>query len=351
MNAIVQDDHGAPGTKNHRVVVTQHGGPDVLQVVEEDLPEPQAGEVRVQVLAAGISAYDLMHRRSGSLPGTPSVPYTPGEDIVGLVDKLGEGVSAVERGQGVAGYPRGGGYTEYICLPASELVPVPAGLDPAEAVCLVANYLTAHLMMHQTAGVRSGERILVHGAAGGVGTALLQLGKVAGLEMYGTASEYNHELVSAFGATPIDYRTEDFVERIHSLTGDGVDVVFDPIGGAGQLWRSYRALAKDGRLVWFGVAATSRSGMRVIPFSLLMVGLLKLIPDGRQMPLSPDLSAFAPAHPDWYHETLTEILDLLAAGDIKPVVAERIPLVEAARAHELLERGGYAGKVVLVTSA
>jgi NADPH:quinone reductase-like Zn-dependent oxidoreductase len=351
MKATVQDEYGTPGMKNHRVVVSRHGGPEVLQVVEEDLPEPGAGEVRVKVLAAGISAYDLMFRRSGRLPGTPRVPFTLGEDIVGVVDKLGEDVSTFEPGQTVAGATWsigvGGGYAEFICLPASELVPVPPDVDPAEAVCLVVNYLTAYMAMHRTANVQSGERILVQGAAGGTGTALLELGKLAGLEMYGTASKHNHELVSALGATPIDYRNEDFVERIRSLTGDGVDVVFDPIGGARQLWRSYRALRKDGRLVWFGVAATKKGGLLVIPFTLLTVFLLKLIPDGKQTPLAPDLSE----DNAWYRETLAELLDLLAAGKIKPVVAERIPLDEAARAHELLERGGYAGKVVLVTSA
>jgi NADPH2:quinone reductase len=337
--------------KNHRVVVTRHGGPDVLQVVEEDLPEPQAGEARVKVLAAGISAYDLMFRSSGRLPGTPRVPFTLGEDIVGVVDKLGEGVSALELGQTVAGATFclgvGGGYVEFICLPTSELVPVPSGVDPAQAVCVVVNYLTAHMAMHTSAKVQSGERILVHGAAGGTGSALLELGRLAGLEMYGTASKYNHELVSALGATPIDYRTEDFVERIKSLTGDGVDVVFDPVGGARHVWRSNRALRKGGRLVWYGMAGTKKGGLRVIPFTLLMVALLKLIPDGKQAPLAPDLSK----DNAWYRSTLTELLDLLAAGKINPVVAARIPLAEAARAHELLERGGYAGKVVLVASA
>jgi NADPH2:quinone reductase len=337
--------------KHHRVVVMRHGGPDVLQVVEEDLPDPRAGEVRVKVLAAGVSAYDLMFRRSGSLPGTPRVPFTLGVDVAGVVDKLGEEVATVEPGQMVAGATfclgGGGGYAEFICLPASELVPVPSSVDPAEAVCLVANYLTAHMALHRAANVRSGERILVHGAAGGVGTALLELGKLAGLEMYGTASKYNHELVSALGATPIDYRTEDFCARIRRITGDGVDVVFDPIGGARQLWRSNRALRKGGRLVWFGVAATKKEGLRVIPLTLLMLFLLKLIPDGKQTPLFPDLGK----DNAWYRETLTELLDWLAAGKIKPVVAERIPLAEAARAHELLERGGYAGKVVLVASA
>ena len=180
-----------------------------------------------------------------------------------------------------------------------------------------------------------------------MGSALLELGKLAELEMYGTASKYNHELVSALGATPIDYRNEDFVERIRNLTGDGVDVVFDPVGGARQLWRSHQALAKGGRLVWFGVAATKKDGLRVIPLTLLMVPLLKLYPDGRQMLLTPDLNK----DNAWYRTTLTELLDLLAAGKIKPVVAERIPLAEAPRAHERLERGGYRGKIVLVASA
>jgi NADPH:quinone reductase-like Zn-dependent oxidoreductase len=339
-----------------RVVVAQHGGPEVLQPVQEALPEPRAGEVRVKVLAAGVSAYDLMFRSSGAFPGAPHVPFTLGEDIVGVVDALGEGVSTdasstFEPGEIVA-TPTfclgvGGGYVEYVCLPANELVFVPSGVDPAQAVCLVVNYLTAYMVMHRVAKVRGGERILVHGAAGGVGSALLELGRLAGLEMYGTASKYNHELVTALGATPIDYRTEDFCQRIHDLTGDGVDVVFDPIGGARQLWRSYRALRSDGRLVWFGVAAAKRQGLRVIPFTLLMRTLLALIPDGKQAPLTPDLGK----EPAWYRSTLAELLDLLAAGQIQPVVAARIPLAEAARAHELLERGGYAGKVVLVTSA
>ena len=337
--------------KNHRVVVSRHGEPNVLQMVEEDLPEPQAGEVRLKVLAAGISGYDLMFRRSGTLPGTPRVPFTLGEDVVGVVDKLGEEVSVFDVGQTVAGATfclgLGGGYTEFICLPTSELVPVPSDVDPAKAVCLVANYLTAHMALHRTAHVRSGECVLVQGAAGGVGTALLELGKLAGLEMYGTASKYNHEIVFELGATPIDYNSEDFVERIRSYTGDGVEVVFDPIGGARQLWRSYRAVCKGGRLVWFGVAATKKKGLRVIPLTLLMLFLLKLIPDGKQALTTPDLDK----DNVWYRETLTELLDLLAAGKIKPVVAERIPLAEAARAHELLERGGYAGKVVLITSA
>lgn len=336
---------------NHRIVVSKHGGPEVLHVVEEATPEPGAGQVRLRVEAAGVSAYDLMLRRSGgSIPGTPRIPYTPGEDVVGVVDACGEGILDMAPGERVTAYTLGGGYAEYVCVPANNVVSVPSGIDAAQAVCVIVNYLTAYLAMHETAHVRQGERVLVHGAAGGVGSALLDLGRVAGLEMYGTASKRNHDFVSEHHAVPIDYRSQDFVKRIRDLVGEGVDVVFDPIGGARQILRSYRALSSTGRLVWFGMAAAKKSGARVIPYTLLMLGLLKLVPGRRQAPLMPALGDFIDAHPDWYPKAQTELLDMLQAGELDPVVAERVPLLEAHRAHEILERGGHSGKVVLVTS-
>jgi NADPH2:quinone reductase len=332
--------------RNHRIEVRHHGGPQVLEVVDELVPEPGDGEVRVRVLAAGVSAYDRM-LRAFAFPGFPRVPFTPGLDSVGTVDAVAAGVTGVEPGQRVAAgpYSRGGGYAEYVCVPADDLVPVPDGVDAAEAVCLVTDYVTAHHVLHDTAKARPGERALVHGAAGGVGSALLELGKVAGLETFGTASARNLDLVASLGATPIDYRHDDFVERIRSLTGDGVDVVFDPIGGAVQLWRSYRCLRPGGRLVWFGVAASSRQGLRIIPESLLMRFVLSLVPDGKHAPMASDVGK------QDQRRVLAELLDMLAAGTIRPVVADRAPLVEAARVHELLEHGGHVGKVVLTTTS
>jgi NADPH:quinone reductase-like Zn-dependent oxidoreductase len=268
---------------------------------------------------------------------------------------VGEGVSSVRRGQVVAAgtwtLGVGGGYAEHVCLPEEELVPVPPGVDPAEAVCLVVNYLTAHEHLHGIAGVRSGERVLVHGAAGGVGSAAVELGRLAGLEMYGTASTWHVEVVESLGATPIDYRTEDFVERIRELTGDGVDAVIDPVGGALHLWRSYRVLRRGGQLVWLGSSAVEKQGLRAGPLSILMLFLLRLLPDGRRAPHCPLLPEFAETHPGWYRQTLTDLLASLAAGELAPIVAERVPLAEAARAHERLERGDRVGKLVLVTSA
>jgi NADPH:quinone reductase-like Zn-dependent oxidoreductase len=276
-------------------------------------------------------------------------PYTPGEDVVGVVDKLGAGVSGHELGQRVALWTFGdaGGYSEHICTPADRAVPVPDELDSVDAVALVVNYLTAYVAMHQMARVQGGERILAHGAAGGVGSALVQLGNLGGLEVFGTASAYNHELVRSLGATPIDYRSEDFVARIRDMTGDGVDVVFDVIGGGRQLWRSARALRKGGRLIMLGMASAVQSGMKKIPGSMLVVGLVKLLPNGKEAPMGPGMEKFPKQNMDWYRESLAHFFDLAATGKMKPVIAECFPLAEASRAHGFMESGGYAGKVVL----
>ncbi len=340
--------------RNRRVVVSRHGGPEVLEVVEEPLPVPQPGEVRVRVLAAGVSAFDLIYRRWPHLPGSPALPFALGEDIVGVVDSLGEGDLEFEEGQLVAGATWaggiGGGYADYVCLPVSELVPVPSGVDPAEAVCLVVNYLTAHLHLHQYGRVQRRERLLVHGAAGGVGTAVLELGHLAGLEMYGTAGRDDHDFVTSLNAIPIDYQHEDFVEGIRRLTDNGVDVVVDPVGGAKHLWDSYRCLRRGGRLVWLGSAATETQGLRTGPLSMAMVYFLKAVPDRKRVPVCATTGTYAKKHPDWYRRTLRELLELVATGDLTPVIAERVPLAEATRAHQILETGHHNGKIVLVTA-
>src|SRR5262245_29652536 len=244
--------------RHTRIIVTRSGGPDVLGVLEEECPEPRPGEVRVRVLAAGVSLPDLL-AREGVHPETPKLPFTPGRDLVGVVDRLGDGVSGIEPGQMVAALPIHGAYAEFVCLPQRELVPVPSGLDAAEAVSLILNYITAYQMLHRSAHVRSGQRVLIHGAAGGVGSALLQLGRLAGLEMYGTCSARGASAVSDLGGIPIDYQHQDFVEELHRLPGGGVDVVFDGIGGR-HIWRSREALRPGGRVVAYGLTGSLRAG-------------------------------------------------------------------------------------------
>ena len=334
--------------KYKRVVITRHGGPEVLQVVEEELPEPSAGQVRVKILATGAAFTDVL-MREGLYPGVPPIPYSPGYDIVGVVEKLGLGVSTLELGQVVVALTIVGGYAEYICLPAEDLVLVPTGIDPIEACCLPLAYVTAYQMLHRIAQVQPGKRILIHGAAGGVGTALLQLGKLVDLQMYGTASKPKHDVVSRLGGTPIDYKNEDFVQRIRELTGDGVDVVFDAVGG-NYLRRSYKTLRAGGQLINYGVScavAAQQSKFLIAASSFLLLTLLQLLPDGRKAVFY-SIAASKKRHPDWFREDLTELLNLLSQQRIQPIIAQQIPLVEAVRVHELLNRSVVSGKIVLL---
>jgi NADPH:quinone reductase-like Zn-dependent oxidoreductase len=343
--------------RHTRVIVTHYGGPDALRVVDEECPEPAAGQARVRVLAAGVSLPDVM-AREGVHPETPPLPFTPGWDLVGVVDRLGVDVSGVEPGQMVAALPISGAYAEFVCLPQRELIPVPPGVDAAEAVSLGLNYVTAYQMMHRAVQVKSGQRVLIHGAAGGVGTALLQLGRLAGLEMYGTCSSGGASTVSELGGVPIDYKQQDFVEEVRRLTGAGVDVVFDHIGGT-HLWQSRKALRPGGSVVGYGLIssiraegfASGRSGRRqrfrgVAIFGLCIAGGWLLPGRKRVVPYS--IQTLKRLKPELFRQDWIALLDRLRQQKIKPLIARRFPLAEARQAQELLARGGVIGKIVLV---
>jgi NADPH2:quinone reductase len=340
--------------RHTRIIVTHYGGPDALRVIEEECPGPKHGEVRVRGLAAGVSLPDLL-MREGVHPETPPLPFTPGWDLVGVVDRLGDGVSGIEPGQIVAALPISGAYAELVCLPQRELVPVPSGLDAAEAVSLVLNYVTAYQMLHRSVKVRPGQRALIHGAAGGVGSALLQLGRLAGLEMYGTCSSRGAPAVSDLGGIPIDYQHQDFVKEIHRLTGEGVDIVFDGIGGA-HIWRSRKALRPGGRVVAYGLTSSLRggrlaSGRRHRFHGMAIFGLYIaggwLLP-GRKRVVPYSIQWLKRLRPALFRQDLIALFDLLQQRRIKPLIAQRLPLAEARHAHELLGKEGVTGKIVLV---
>ncbi len=339
-----------------RVIVTHYGGPEVITVVDEDVPTPSAGEVRVKVLAAGVSLPDVL-AREGVHPETPPVPYTPGWDLVGTVDHLAEGVSGFEPGQTVAAMPIHGCYAQYVCVPARKLVPVPADLDAAEAVAVVLNYITAYQMLHRSAKARPGQRMLVHGASGGVGTAMLQLASLAGVEMYGTCSANGFAVVQELGGIPIDYKNSNFVKEIHRLTRDGVDAVFDGIGGE-NLWRSREALRDGGRVVTYGFQGKMSGGRMITrtqgrhPFreAAVLGGyiLRNWFKPGRKKMTPYSIQSLMRLKPSWFRQDLTTLLDLLKQGKIKPLIARRLPLDDARRAHEMLGEGGVFGKIVLL---
>lgn len=335
-----------------RIVAQERGGPDVLVLVESDVPAPGPGEVRVKVTAAGVSNPDVLVRE-GKYPDprVPKPPVTPGYEIVGVVDTLGAGVSGFALGQPVAAMIQVGGYAEYVCVPHEHLVIMPEGIDPASAVCMPLNYLTAHQILKRTLNLQAGQRLLIHGAAGGVGTALLELGARLGRDMYGTASARKHDLVRALGGTPIDYHAENFQARVLELTdGEGVDAVVDHILGW-HMWQSYRTLRRSGALVPIGVTNTVGSSrlqnMLLMATSLVLLGVAMLLPDGRMVkPYSiPTLRA---QHPDWHRADMTELFEWLQAGTLKPVIAEQMPLDEARRAHEMLAHRQVEGRIALV---
>jgi len=343
--------------RHTRIIVTHYGGPDALQVVEEECPQPKAGQVRVKVLAAGVSLPDVL-AREGVHPETPRVPYTPGWDLVGIVDQIGEDVSGFELGQTVAAMPISGCYAQYVCLSQRKLIPVPAGLDPAEAVAVVLNYITASQMLHRSAKVKPGQSVLIHGASGGVGTAFLQLGGLAGVEMYGTCSAQAAEIVKELGATPIDYRNSDFVQEIRRLTGEGVDAVFDGIGGD-NLWRSRGALREGGRVVVYGfqaklhggrMASGAPSGRHPIRESAILGWyiLRNWFLPGRKSMVPYSIQWLMRLKPAWFRHDLLALFDLLQQRKIQPLITQRLPLCQARHAHELLGRGGVIGKIVLI---
>jgi NADPH2:quinone reductase len=333
-------------------VIPKFGGPGNLSLAEDELLEPRANEVRIKVLAAGVSFADIL-MREGVHPESWNLarpPFTPGWDVVGVVDKLGDNVSTWQTGQMAAALPIVGGYSEYMSLSSNELIPVPPGLDPGEAVSLVLNYTTAYQMLHRCAHIRSGETILINGgAAGGVGTALLQLGKLANVKkMYGTASYEKHDIVSSLGGIPIDYKSVDLVQEITKLTShdadgreSGVDAVFDGIGGK-SFKSSYEILRSGGRLVAYGGTPTSDLQEWMKMFTMNVVS------DNRKFILY-SIQTLKRLKPDWFHADLTLLFNLLEQGKIKPIVAARMPLNQAAQAHELLVSGSVkAGKIVLI---
>ncbi len=342
--------------RHKRIIVTRYGGPEVISAIEEDIPAPRAGELRVKVLAAGVSLPDVL-AREGVHPETPRVPYTPGWDLVGTVDRVGDGVTGFELGQTVAAMPIHGCYAQYVCVSQRKAVPVPAGLDAAEAVAVVLNYITAYQMLHRSAKARAGQRMLIHGASGGVGSAMLQLAKLAAIEMYGTCSAQAAIVVRDMGGIPIDYKNADFVTEIRHLTGDGVDAVFDGIGGD-NLWRSRDAVREGGCVVVYGFQskmrggrmASSSEGRHPIRESAELSWFIirNWFKPGRKRMLPYSIQWLMRFKPAWFRHDLLTLLDLLNEGRIRPLIARRLPLEEARRAHEMLGEGGVLGKIVLL---
>lgn len=333
------------------IVLVGIGEPESLQIRQRELPAPAKGEVLIQIEASGVS-FAEHSMRLGRYPGQPPFPFIPGYDLVGVVTELGPEVTEVRVGQRVAAITKVGGWADYTIRAVNELVPVPDGVDAVAAETAATNGLTAWQMLHRVAKIKAGQTILVHGASSGVGVLLVQIARIAGLRVIGTASSSKLERIRALGAEAIDYRNEDVVERVRQLAPDGVDSVYDNLGGKSAT-DSWGLLAKGGTLVSYGLALIIDEEGSIWPpmiKHLFKVYSWNTLPNGRHAYFY-NLWGGHTLQPNLFrrkmHHDLTQVFDLLADGRLKAQVATVLPLEKAAEAMRLAESRTTVGKVVI----
>jgi NADPH:quinone reductase-like Zn-dependent oxidoreductase len=296
------------------------------------------------VLASSVNYTEVLIRRR-LYPQTRRLrpPFVLGYDVVGEIDQIGEGVREFKIGDRVADMTVVGSDADYRTLRAKDLARVPAGVDAAEAATLILSWTTAYQLLHRAARVKHGERVLVHGAGGAVGQALITLGKLAGLEVWGAARGEHASMIRELGATAIDYDREDFTR----VLAGGFDIVFDGIGEDGYR-RSFAALRPGGLLLAIGFSASvqAKRGMFSIIASIARMYLWRFLPGGKRARFY-SINAMRVRHADWFKQDLEQLFALLANHQIHPRVAKRISFDEVADAHRRLEAGGLEGKLVL----
>jgi NADPH:quinone reductase-like Zn-dependent oxidoreductase len=332
--------------------VSKYGPPEVLEWREITEPAAGKGDVVVRVQAAGINFADVL-MRLGLYPGGPKLPFTPGFEAAGTVESVAIGVAAPRVGERVLAFSFSGGYAEKIYVPAQRAIPLPDGMSFEHAAAMPVNYLTAYQALTYMAQLRASERVLIHAAAGGVGLAAIQIAKLAGAEIFATASASKHDFLRQQGVEQvIDYHAQDFEKEVQRLTGNqGVDVILDAVG-AESYRKGYRLLRPGGRLVCFGLSAAVTGKGR----SLRAVGAwwktpsfnaLDLIRKNRAV-IGVHLGELGRARPELVRQWMEEMFRLYAAGQIKPHIGKTFPLAEAAAAHHYIHDRKNIGKVLLL---
>jgi NADPH:quinone reductase-like Zn-dependent oxidoreductase len=342
-------------TERLEVVLPGKVEPEALELHRSPIPAPGPGQVLLRMEATGVSFAEQQMRR-GRYYDQPPFPFVPGYDVVGTVRAVGAGVDSALVGVRAAALTKTGGWASHLLLDAADLVEVPAGLGAAEAETAVVNGITAWQMLHRKARIRSGQTILVHGVNGGVGSTLAELARAAGVRVIGTASARHHDALRAAGVTPVDYRDEDMATRVRELAPDGVDAVFDHIGGKGLI-DSWHLLAPGGTLVSYGSASTrDDTGSKQWPVLKLIgrVMLWNTLPNGRHAYFFNVWAGRALSKNRFrarLRADLTQVFAALSRGEINPTIAARLQLSQAAEALRLAESGTVSGKIVLVPDA
>jgi NADPH:quinone reductase-like Zn-dependent oxidoreductase len=339
------------------VVLTGIGGPEVLKVEERSDPVAGPGQVRISVHAAGINFADTM-ARVGLYPDAPKHPCVLGYEVAGEIESVGEGVANLEVGDRVMAGTRFNGQAELVAVAAEQVLPLPDRLSFEQGAAFLVNYGTAYAALILMGGLREGDRLLIHAAAGGVGIAATQLARNVGAEIFGTASPAKHEAIRAQGvAHPIDYRNQDFEAEVMRITaGEGVDLVIDALGPA-SFRKDYRLLRQGGAMVMFGLSEASTSGARSVPAALrsLLAMPLATMPWWKSLALmNENKGVFGLNMLSWWDregnlDRLTApLLGDLEAGRLEPVVAEAFPFERAGEAHRFIAERRNVGKVLLL---
>jgi NADPH2:quinone reductase len=324
------------------VMVTKAGGPEDLRIVDLPVEPPGAGQLRVKVRAAGVGSTDLIVL-AGKYSFAPKIPLVPGYEIAGVVDAVGAGITDFQIDQRVAALTVYGGFGELLTREAGLFLPIPDGVSDVQAAGVILNYVTAWQMIYRVAKVGPGQTALVTGAAGGVGTALLQLLRLANVKTYGAASSGKHALVKSLGATPIDYRAGPIDRLTRALEPEGVDYVFDAIGGA-NIPLCTGAAKRGGMVVGYGFMGALNTPAIIAMFWNIFIGAFLR---GRRGTFY-GITRLYRKDPKPLHEDLPKIFALVAVGKIDPLITLTLPLLEAAKALTLLAASGIEGKIVLV---
>jgi NADPH2:quinone reductase len=322
------------------VEISAPGGPEVLKPATRPVPRPQAGEVLVRVVAAGINGPDI-YQRKGLYPAPPGASDLPGLEIAGTVVAVGDGVGDWRVGDTLCALTAGGGYAEYCTAPAGQCLPIPKGLDMVQAAALPETFFTVWSNLFERARLADGESILIHGGGGGIGTTAVQMASALGHRVFTTEGGADKcRTLERLGAErAIDYTSEDFVAVIKEATGgNGVDVILDIVGGD-YVARNIACLARDGRLV----SIAFRKGSKV-EIDLMPVMLKRLTLTGSTLRVQSNERKAAIAN------ALKEaIWPLIETGRITPVIHARLPLADAAEGHRIMDAATHVGKIMLVT--
>jgi NADPH2:quinone reductase len=321
------------------IQIHRAGAPDVLTYEDTQQPTPKKDQVLVRMISASVNWADVLVRK-GIYPGMPAWPVTPGIDGAGVVESMGNQVSSLKPGQNVLILGQKC-YADYTVVNSRSVWPIPEGIDMDEAAALPVNYLTAYHMIHTVARMQPEETLVIYAAAGGVGTAVIQLGKLAGVTVIGlTSSEEKARFTREQGIDHIiNYKTEDVLQKIKDITnGSGINVILNSVAG-NTFGRDFEALAPLGQIIWFGIAAGLPEGDlgKQVGAGFAKSAGIRTFMVFNVMDLDPGLMT----------RSVETLFDYLGRKKIKPHIYERIPLAEAGRAHQILESGAVSGKLIL----